>query len=256
MFSLDNELLQIEGVLSVNRHRDTVTKGRWSIMTTENNFKRLVQIIKEGLSQWMTKYNEFAQPNHFPPPSLAFKNKGFDDESEGSHASFDTYLSACSSLYTSNEDSNFDSAPAPTVAAPQAWGNISIPKVLDLTVTTLANSAISQDAFDRATRDNAKLNQKVDDLTSTVQQLLSKISELVAQPPRPTPTPSPVLPVDLEQIIAATTRAVMESYARTLQREVVPPIPLAINTQPQSPNRRDTSFESFDDDRTMKSNDH
>ena len=54
MFALDNELLQITGVLSVNRHKDTVSQGRWSIMTTEAQFKQVVSTIKTGLSPWMT----------------------------------------------------------------------------------------------------------------------------------------------------------------------------------------------------------
>ena len=68
---------------------------------------------------------------------------------------------------------------------------------------------------------------------------------------QPAQTPAPVLSQDIEQIIAATTRAVMDSYnARTLQRESVPHIPRAITTQSQSPSRQDMSFESFDEDKT------
>jgi hypothetical protein len=223
MFALDNELLQIPGVLSVNRHKEMLSKGRWSIMTTEPHFKKVVKVIKLGLGPWMENYKEFPPPATFPKPSLAFKNRSYEEESEGSNASFDSYLSACSSIYSLNDDTNYNVTPPSTIAAPQAWGGtVSIPTVLDATISTPANSGISQDAFDNVTQDNLKLNRKVDELTTTVQQLLSKMSEMLeaqTAPTRPTPTPTPVLLTRyIEQIIAATTRAVMESYARTLQR--------------------------------------
>jgi hypothetical protein len=123
MFALDNELLQIPGVLSVNRHKETQSNGRWSIMTTDQHFKSVVEIVKNGLGPWMTKYaTDFTTPANFPRASLAFKNRNYEDQSDGSDASFATYLSACSSIYAVNDDVEYDGPPAATNAAPQAWG--------------------------------------------------------------------------------------------------------------------------------------
>jgi hypothetical protein len=99
-------------------------------MTTEPHFKKVVEVIKLGLDPWMENYKEFPPLATFPKPSLAFKNRGYEEESEGSNASFDTYLSACSSIYSLNDDTNYDVAPPSTIAAPQAWGGtVSIPTV-------------------------------------------------------------------------------------------------------------------------------
>ena len=64
-------------------------------------------------------------------------------------------MSACSSIYTV-QDEMYDIPQAPTRPAPQAWGN-EIPKDVVSATTTHLVSGISQDEYDKVSRDNAKL---------------------------------------------------------------------------------------------------
>jgi hypothetical protein len=242
MFSLSNELLMIDGISLILRHKDTTTKGRWSIMTDEKNFKAVVGMIKKDLKPWVLHYSEdYPSPDGFPPPDLAFRNKMYDEGSENSGASFASYMSACSSIYTVDND-DFDLPPAPTNAAPQAWGNVSrIPELLNSTVSTPANSGISQDEFDKVTRENAKLLRKLDELNKKFDDFVT------ARAPSNNPPPSAVPPFDLNQMAATITATVLRSIAQAQQS--TPPTNIAItDTQHEGEDARNMSLDASEED--------
>ena len=123
MFYLENELLSSAGILAVLRHKQSEETGRWSVMTTEHQFKNVCEFLKTNLSEWTRKvtgtHNLLTDTSYLPPIGLAFKNKPYDDESDGS---FRSYLSACSSIYLI-EDDTLDFPPFSNKPIFQAWGN-------------------------------------------------------------------------------------------------------------------------------------
>ena len=241
MFALDNDLLQIEGVYGIHKHRETETKGRWSIMTNEVNFKNVVDQFRAHLKHWVLFYaTEFPPPENFPAPALAFKNQPHEEESEGSIQSFDSYVSNCSNLYTAQDDL-FDAPPAKSNPTPQAWGNHKVPDLIDSTVSTPA-SGISQDDFDRVSRENARLTRKIDTLMEQVQALLVKETKVE-------PTPKAQVKLDqaeIAQIVAAVTQAMLEKEKSQQQMDTDPAL---VNTDlTQSPSCKDMSFDAEDAD--------
>ena len=55
MFYLENELLASTGIQSVLRHKLSATSGRWSVMTTEKEFKGVCELLKHNLETWTRK---------------------------------------------------------------------------------------------------------------------------------------------------------------------------------------------------------
>ena len=212
MYRLDRDLLKLEGVVAVHRHKETATKGRWSIMTTQAHFNKLVTVVKSDLGPWAKYYaNQFPNPDNFPPASLAFKSNNYEEESEGSIASYSSYASSCDSMY-SNTEGEHDEPPPSNNPAPQAWtGESKIPEVLDKTVVTQANSGISQDAFDEVQRENKKLTRQIDTLTSQVQQLIEsqKQRDTVKEP-------------DFAMIIKQAAEAAVQSMLSQQKRPTEP----------------------------------
>jgi hypothetical protein len=92
MFHLENELLASNGILSSLRHKLSEKTGRWSIMTTEHDFKEVCELLKNNLSNWTAKitkdYSLTMDTSHLPPIGLPFKNQPYDDESDGSFRSY------------------------------------------------------------------------------------------------------------------------------------------------------------------------
>ena len=196
MFHLEQDLIQIDGVSAVLRHKDTPTKGRWSIMTTERTFKAITTELANNIVKWVNYYAAENPMNpDFPPPGLSFKNQIYDEGSDGSAQS---YMSACSSIYTV-QDEIFDVPPPQKGPAPQAWGN-EIPKDVLSTAATQVESNISQDDFDKVNRENVRLSRKIDELTQQVQALLQQGTVARSAPA-----------LALNEIITATTQAVLEA---------------------------------------------
>jgi hypothetical protein len=200
MFYLENELLASNGILSALRHKLSEKTGRWSIMTTEQDFKEVCDLLKNNLSNWTAKitndYSLTMDTSHLPPIGLAFKNQPYDDESDGS---FRSYLSACSSIYSLDDDTH-DFPPITDKPMVQAWGPAPIPEVLHSTASQSV-SGISQDEYDRMARENQNLNRKIEELTI-------KMKSFERQKPTTTP------PIDIQSIIDATTSAVMSQLMR------------------------------------------
>ena len=57
MFSLENDLIQIDGITEGLRHKATTTTGRWSILTTESQFKPIIEILKHNLVEAVKNYS-------------------------------------------------------------------------------------------------------------------------------------------------------------------------------------------------------
>ena len=203
MFYLENELLCTPGILSVLRHKLSTTRGRWSIMTMEADFKNVCDQISRNLVNWTKKVAAdqtiATETPESPPVGLAFRNQPYDD---GSETSFQTYMSACSSLY-SVEDNTHDFPPITYRPIPQAWvPPTPVPNQLNTTKITHSVSGISQDEFNRVTRENLKLTRKIEELTSKMTQWEQRQTQPQVQP------------MDLQSIIAATTKAVLETMTQ------------------------------------------
>ena len=203
MFYLENELISSDGIISVLRHKQSEATGRWSIMTTEHDFKSVCDFLKINLNNWAKQatqtYNLSTDTSHLPPVGLAFKNQPYDDESDGS---FRSYLSACSSIY-SIEDDNLDFPPITNKPVVQAWGNpLPVAQVNTSTTATNSVSGISQDEYDRMARENQNLNQKIEELTNKMKMWEQKKSQ--STPPQ----------IDIESIVAATAEVVMQRMIR------------------------------------------
>jgi hypothetical protein len=162
--------------------------------------------MKQHLVAWTAKtagnYGLSPDTSDFPPIGLAFRNQPYE---EGSETSFQSYLSACSSIY-SLEDETHDFPPMTDRPIPQAWGSPDpIPDLLNTTTATQSVSGISQDEFDRVTRENLKLTRQIQELTNKMQAWEQK------------QTAVPQLhQLDMQSIIAATTQAVLNSMTGML----------------------------------------
>jgi hypothetical protein len=210
MFYLENELLASEGILSILRHKLSEKTGRWSVMTTEQDFKGVCKLLKKNLAGWtkiiVQNYRLSTDTAHLPPIGLAFKNQPYD---EGSDSSFQTYLSACSSIY-SLEDDTHDFPPITDRPIPQAWGTPdTVPDLLNSTAVSQTVSGISQDEFDRVTRENSKLTRQIQELTNKMQEWEQK----------QTNQPRPPQQLDMQSIIDATTAAVLSAMAKIQSQE-------------------------------------
>jgi outer membrane murein-binding lipoprotein Lpp len=211
MFCLENDLLQITGVREVLRHKLTATKGRWSIMTNDQHFKDVTDLIKRELTASVAHYSEeFPIPSTFPPVGLAFKSREYDDESSG--GSFNTYLSACSTIF-SERNMEFSSPPETSSPAIQAWGPTppKIPREVQSTTETQVESGLSSDNYHHADREKERMSREIQDLKAQVKTLLQK-----AKGPDPPPPPE----LDMAALIAATADAVMQRMIANQNKEI------------------------------------
>lgn len=98
MFYLQPELFQISGVSQVLEHSRTDTKGRYSVMTTLNDFSAATKTIRTKLLKTVSTISELHSlllNSLFSEVSVTFKSIR-DDES--SDRSMQSYLSACSTV--------------------------------------------------------------------------------------------------------------------------------------------------------------
>ncbi|KAL7574196.1 hypothetical protein ACA910_014871 [Epithemia clementina (nom. ined.)] len=209
MFYLEQDLLQVPGVQAILHHKDTATKGRWSLLTTTSHFRPLTAQLRENLERWVAHYSDEipANPN-LPPPGLAFHNSSSDSQSDHSYQS---YFSSCSSMYTL-QDESFDDPPQLAGPVSQAWGPP--PSSLRTLTPSPVSSGVSQDEFDHVTQENARLARKVDELTDQVKSLLAQMNTQHMTRSFAAPTHGPPTP-DLQAIIAATTQAVLAQLSQS-----------------------------------------
>lgn len=201
MFYLSSDIEQIPGVTAVLHHKDTPTEGRWNILTNKQHFPQVTNALRTSLTTWLEGYADNAPPDpSFPMPSLAFKSTNLDADSGGS---FQTYLSACSSVY-SVTDEYYNKPPTSNAPQPQAWGNTSVPIFIESPTTiVLPISTYSPETFEALQQRNIKMEKEIAALNSTVQQLLRERENSTPISPTPSPQSFP----QLNDIVAAVVKA-------------------------------------------------
>ena len=179
-------------------------------MTTEGQFKRLTELIKRTIVAAVSNYTEECPLDpSLPPVGLAFKGQEYDDSSGGS---FNTYLSACSSVF-SNQNDDFSYPPDNSSPAIQAWGPTppKIPREFQTELDTQVESGLSSEGYARVDHEKEKMAKEIRDLKAQVKSLL----QISQQPQVPPPQPN----FDMQAIIEATTRAVMQSIHQQEQHQ-------------------------------------
>jgi hypothetical protein len=185
MFYLEPQLRQIQGVQAIHRHRHTPTAGRWSLVTTDHFFNAVRKILEENLQPWVDQYcnesNHMIDPN-FPPVSLAFKKPVSDAESTGS---YDTYLSACATIYSNITMDDFpDFPPQPFDDLPQEW-EMALPTrdtpqprtPREHPSPSTHEQTVSLSQFQSLQEANATMAQTIRELQSQLQLLSAQINQ-------------------------------------------------------------------------------
>ena len=181
MFYVLNKILQIPGMLDTFPHKDLANQGRWGIMTDTTHFKAVTAALDTNLASWTGLYCE--QENitlgPLPPPSLAFRTQPYEDHSD---ATFSTYMSAFTNMYTLQDDS-CNHPPQFNGPSPQSWSPPStISYTATVSISDTSPSQISQEAFEKVTQENACLSRHVDELVAQVSALVQQSKYTVVEP--------------------------------------------------------------------------
>ena len=193
MFYVELKLRQIPGVGIIAKHKKWATRGRYSIHTTERNFDEVVRIVRANLAAWteeaVQRENIDVSELHVSTPRLCFRSEipmlGPDEEHEDSEAkSFQSYVSACSTLYTNKSNSGvngtYDLPPATSTPVMQAWStaHVQIPTVVETktVVTTDTGSQITQEDYDKLRARNERLENELMSLKDKFELLMTKQS--------------------------------------------------------------------------------
>jgi hypothetical protein len=75
MSVIEYDIRDLDGIQSIQRHKNTSTTGRWNVMTTTNHFKSLISHFKQLLPTLNRMYSEETTNLSFPPIGLAFNKK-------------------------------------------------------------------------------------------------------------------------------------------------------------------------------------
>jgi hypothetical protein len=76
MSSIEDDLYELDGIHSIQRHKYTTTTGRWNVMTNIDHFRSLIPQIKQLLPKLALIYgDESMQDSYFPPIGLAFNKQ-------------------------------------------------------------------------------------------------------------------------------------------------------------------------------------
>ena len=112
--------------------------------------------LEEIIMQHTGKHTISEDISEFPKVGLAFRGQLQDDDSENTSTSFDSYLSACSSIYTVENDM-FDEPPQTQQRVQQAWAHpdVAVPTCLNMTPTTMS-SVTNNDEINRITQEHEK----------------------------------------------------------------------------------------------------
>ena len=124
-FSLETDLLKINGVPSVWRHKN-VASGRYSILTKEKKYKEVIQVLQQNCEALVAHHSQhFKMVGSHGKPGLAFKNHPGDKDSD-TDMSFQSYCFACSSIYSMDAE-DLDLPLLVSGPPTQAWGGTKIP---------------------------------------------------------------------------------------------------------------------------------
>ena len=176
-YGMRSHITSIAGVRRVTKHKDTAEKGRWNIHTDMLHFSQVVTAVKENLSRWSEEVCEAntIQTGYSFLPRLAFKKNKYyedDDDDESRASSFQTYMSACSSLYNA-DDEDCMSPPSDSAPVAQAWVcPIQIKTVVAGQKMEEAQSQITQDDYDKLKLENDKLTREIRELKDQFKQFM------------------------------------------------------------------------------------
>jgi hypothetical protein len=200
MFSLELEIKQIPGVVDVLNHKQTNKIGRWNVLTTDAAFRSVTDRLTQLIPDWFSQLSEtYDTPPDFPQPGLAFRTQQYESDSD---MSFESYVSACSSIYQGIDSVNtYDDPPAATLPPAQAWGNVAVPKFLTTYQATMI-SEVSSEEVDTLRRENELLRKELQEIKTLLQQ------QSAAQ----------ISAVNLQQVTDAATHAVLAAL-----RQLYPP---------------------------------
>ena len=142
-------------------------------MTTRKSFQSGSQMIRDNITKWVqhiTVERGIHVPLEFTKPSLAFRN-GFDDDSS-SDGTMQSYISACSSIFTVQSEV-FNDPPQSTTVPVQAWASPDgIPNSLTTHTIMTPNSSITDVEL-------IKKQEEIDHLQSQVATLTQQVKMLV-----------------------------------------------------------------------------
>ena len=218
-YGMRERINSIPGVHRVTKHRMTGEKGRWSIHTDMLHFSQVVTAVKGNLTRWADEVSEAntIQTGYSFLPRLAFKKNAFDDyddDDDESHASsFQTYMTACSSLYAADKD---DCMNPPSDSAPvaQAWVcPIQIKTVVAGQRTEEAQSQITQDDYDHLKSENDKLTREIRELKDQFRQFMEE------QKQARTTTVSQQEKTDFKALLKAAMTEIREEMTQTAQSQ-------------------------------------
>ena len=252
MFYLHRELEQVEGILDICHHKLTNSAGRWSVITTADNFQTLSNYLQANLPTWAAHHAQTynIDLSELPPVGTAYKNRPYPEESDGT---FESYWSMCASVYTLDAADEFNQPPAYSAPIPQAWDTpLSIPQIVKNSRTTASTSTLSPD--DNLRADNERLKKQVDELKREMaefkqerQRLLNQQQQLQSPALASTPSTVTLRPEDLARIVELTSQTVIASFQQhfpTAPAQAHPALPDSDNELDLSMDASDTPKQS------------
>ena len=233
-------------------------------MTDTTHFKAVTTALETNLTNWTRSYCE--QENillgPLPPPSLAFKTQPYEEHSD---ATFSTYMSTFTNMYTIQDDSCVH-PPQFNGPSPQSW---SPPSTVSygamVSISDTSPSQISQEAFEKVTQENARLSRRIDELVAQVSALIQQTkcsseettpqvhpptsplaNTIITNTPKPAPTPPvPSLPLEQVQVIIdKATAAVLSAIDSSRKRQPTRKTKVLESSTSRSNAMLDTSFDS------------
>jgi hypothetical protein len=185
MFYVGTNIEKTRGVKAILHHRSTFDQGRWSVVVSFSQFEAVKKEFRLNLTQWTTQackdHSVLVDPS-FPPPSLAFKHDTTDEE-DSDGKGYQSYLSACSSIYTVQTDDGYEGhhdPPDSSRPVPQAW-KVNIPSVIATTKPARPTTPTEPDDSERLRIENAQQRKQIETLTEQVITITQRLDEVLAE---------------------------------------------------------------------------
>ena len=195
MFYVAKKLRQIPGVGRIAKHRNTASRGRWSVHTTELSFDSVVDRIEEHIQQWNDEVVQREKidlsKQEVKEARVAFRSDAYRRAKEGEQGgsedgSFVSYLTALNLIYTNEGVTNdaviSSSPPKGSSPAAQSWSAaVAVPSVVETqTQHTAANSQISHEEIENLKSHNEKLekHEEIENLKSHNEKLEKEVDDL------------------------------------------------------------------------------
>jgi hypothetical protein len=194
MFYLEQNIMPIPGVKSILHHRLTESHGRWSIVVETNRFDSVKNALRADLATWTHSICEdraLNLPPDYPSPQLAFKNEITDEVD--SHGGYDSYITACSSIYSVRTDKGYDDPPTVSLPVSQAC-KVNIPSVITTPSSLHPSSSTPTDDQEQLKIENIQLRKQVQTLTDQVCKLTARLDEVLVAIRSPTAANTSIQP--------------------------------------------------------------